>query len=121
MTSDETVTRAREDFVGHVRAGEAALRGENPDVNEANGHTDATDAQVAEWDAQGTTGAVLLPLLADDQPAAVRCAAATYLIDREHAAEAAPVLEALADREDIGLVAEDADMALVQWRRKSAG
>jgi hypothetical protein len=118
MTSDETLTRARDEFCANVRAGETALKGDQPDVTEADKHTDATDAQIAEWDKQGITASVLLPLLADEQTPAIRCAAATYLLNRDHAAEALPVLEALADDDDIGLVAEDAEMAVLQWRRK---
>lgn len=120
MTSDEALNQTREQFRAHVQAGEAALKGNEPSVTEANRHTDATNAQVAEWDKQGITAAVLLPLLAEDQPPAIRCAAGTYLLNRKHQAEALPVLEALADDDDIGLVAEDADIAVLQWRRKQA-
>ncbi|WP_190812728.1 hypothetical protein [Saccharopolyspora pogona] len=120
MTSDEALTQAQEDFCAHVRAGEAALKGDEPSVAEADRHTDATNAQVAEWDKQGITAAVLLPLLAQDQAPAIRCAAATYLLNRGHETEALPALEALADDDEIGLVADDADMAIVQWRRKQA-
>ncbi|MGI8311024.1 hypothetical protein [Saccharopolyspora hattusasensis] len=119
-TSDEALTQARDEFCAHVRAGEAALKAPEPNVAEADQYTDATNAQVAEWDKQGTTAAVLLPLLAEDQQAAVRCAAGTYLLSRGHEQEALPVLESLAEDDEIGLVAEDADMAIVQWRRKQA-
>ncbi|WP_190823505.1 hypothetical protein [Saccharopolyspora pogona] len=120
MTSDEALTKAREDFAAYISARETALDSDHANAREADKHTDAANAQIAEWDKQGITSAVLLPLLAEDQAPAIRCAAATYLLDRDHAAEAEPILEALADNDDIGLVAEEADMTLIQWRREQA-
>jgi hypothetical protein len=45
-------------------------------------------------------------------------AAATYLLSRDHADQALPVLTALADDDEIGLVAEDAELALLVRRRQ---
>ena len=119
MTGHSPISEAQERFRQAVSAHWTAIH--NGTTQEADKHTDAANAQVAQWDAQGTTGDVLLPLLAEDQTPAVRCAAATYLVDRNHVTEALPVLEALADNDDIGLVAEDADDALLRWQRNNAG
>ena len=63
------------------------------------------------------TAAFLIPLLADNEPSTVRVAAATYALRLGHETEATPVLEDLAENDDIGLVAEDADMVLMTWRK----
>jgi hypothetical protein len=117
--TDPRLDTLREAFVGHVQAGEDAMRSARPNVKVANRETRQMDALVQSW-ADRDTGqvrAVLLPLLEAEEPA-IRCAAAAYLLYHAASDEAKAVLEALAADDDFGMVASQAETALMVWARR---
>jgi hypothetical protein len=59
---------------------------------------------------------VLAPLL-EHESAQVRYSAAAHLLNRGGSDQAVPVLEEIADDEDLGSVGSFAEAALAVWRR----
>lgn len=90
------------------------------DAKAADRRTDELNDLVAR-SSDSDTRPILLGLLTQEENPAVRAAAATYVLHLGDEAEAVPVLEELADNDDIGLVAEDADLALLEWRKRQTG
>lgn len=80
---------------------------------------EATERLVDGWDAQdgATVQAILVPLL-DDMSAAVRCAAASYLLYHGATERALMVLDDLAGDESVGSVATEAAVAVRFWTRQ---
>ncbi|QIZ38458.1 HEAT repeat domain-containing protein [Saccharopolyspora sp. ASAGF58] len=115
MTEQSPISEAQERFRQAVSAHWSAIR--SGTTRDADKHSETASQLVAD---AANASELLTPLLDDAESPQVRCAAATFLLNRGHADEAVPVLEALADDDDIGLVAEDADMALESWRSKNA-
>ncbi|HEX7659735.1 MAG TPA: HEAT repeat domain-containing protein [Pseudonocardiaceae bacterium] len=115
-TEDDEVVIAGERFRSAAAAHWAAVRA--GDASAADRQTEVLDQLASQWaDGQGVTD-LLAPLLADDEEPTVRGAAAMYLLNRGHADQAVPVLAALADDDEIGLVAEEAELALLMWKRQ---
>jgi hypothetical protein len=105
---------ARATFAEHVHAKYAALNSPEPNAKAANHHVDATDILVTQWATTGAVQDILVPLLADNDPA-LRCSAASYLLYHGESEKAMAVLEALAEDDDLGTIASMADTALMVW------
>lgn len=114
--SDEDTAEVQARFRDLVAAHWVAVG--DGDTTTADRQTEALNELIADVTRSGDTAAFLVPLLAENEPAAVRVAAATYALKLGHEAEATPVLENLAENDDIGLVAEDADIVLTAWRKQ---
>jgi predicted GTPase len=113
--SEQDIAEAQQRFRELVSAHWAAVANGQP--QDANRKTDELNRLVTSAAGSGKTS-LLLGLLAEQESTAVKVAAATYALRQGHEAEAVPVLEAIADDDDAGLEAEDADMALMEWRQK---
>jgi hypothetical protein len=113
--SDQDTAQAQAQFRDLVAAHWAAVG--DGDAKTADQQTEALNHLITHATGSGKTAAILVPLLAETEPPTVRVAAATYALKLGHEAEATPVLEDLAENDDIGLVAEDADLVLTAWRK----
>jgi uncharacterized phage protein gp47/JayE len=105
VSEADELTAAREQFREHVRAEDAILNSAKPSAAKANKHVEATDSLVRQWAKQGDSvvRAALVPLL-DEQEAAVRCAAASYLLRHGASERAIAVLETISSNPEVGLV-----------------
>jgi HEAT repeat protein len=112
------VATAQDEFRSAVVAHWTAV--DAGDAKTADRETAELDKLVNRWDKRQQIADLLMPLLVEDELPAVRIAAATYLLHHGDGEQALPVLEALAENDEIGLVAEDAELVLIQWRRQQA-
>lgn len=88
-------------------------------AEEADTHSKAADALVEQWKASGYLHDVLVALLDDPETPEVQCASATYLLHSGFPDDALPKLRAIADDDEIGLVASDAELELMNWSKQS--
>ena len=117
MSESDELEPARQQFAAHVQAEEAIMNSSAPSAARANKHVEATDALVDEWADRGIVKKVLVPLL-DSPEAALRCAAASYLLYHGESERAAAILEELASDDSLGSVASSADTALLAWEQE---
>lgn len=118
MSEPKQVDTAHKQFRQQVTAWAIAMEGDDDATATANSQIAELDALAQRWVAAGSLRVILEPLLRDEDPN-VRCAASGYLLRNGGEEQARPVLEALAEDDDLGLAASTADSMLMAWEQQS--